>query len=98
MTFGLLVHQHHSFLDLAELTEVSLHLIDGCVLRHAADENLLRLVRRLRAVLWRCMLRINLLSVQRVNRNFQNFLDGIWFLVVNNKSIQSGRLMDRKKG
>lgn len=80
MTFGLLVHKHHSLFHLAELAEVSLHLIDGRVLRDAADEDLLRLVGRLRSVLWSCMLRINLLAIQCVNRNFQDLLDSIRFL------------------
>lgn len=81
MTLRLLVHQHHSLLNLSELTEVSLHLVHGCVLRYAAHENLLRFVRRLRTILWRCVLGVNFLAIQSVNRNFQDFLDSVRFLI-----------------
>jgi hypothetical protein len=87
VTLRLLVHQHHSLLDLSKLAEVSLHLINGCILRHAANENLLRLVGRLRAVLWRCVLRVDFLSIQCVNRNFEDFLDGIRFLIYIDKLV-----------
>lgn len=80
MTFCLLVHEHHSFLHFTELAEIRLHLLDGCVLWDAADEDLLRLVGRLRSVLWSCMFRINLFAIQCVNRNFQDLLDSIRFL------------------
>lgn len=80
MTFRLLIHEHHSFFNLAELTEVSLHLVNRRVLWYTTDENLLRLVSCLGSILWCCMLRINLLSIQCVDWNLQNFLNSIRFL------------------
>ena len=70
MTFSLLVHEHHSLFDLTKLTEISLNLFDGCILRDATNENLLGFIGSLGTILWCCMLGINLLSIKCMNGDF----------------------------
>lgn len=70
MTFSLLIHEHHSLLDLTKLTEISLNLFDGCILRDATNENLLGFIGSLGTILWCCMLGINLLSIKSMNGDF----------------------------
>jgi len=71
---GVLVHQHHRLLHLAELAEVRLHLVRGRVLADAAHEYLLGLAAGLRPVLGRRVLRVDLLAVQRVYGHGQHLL------------------------
>lgn len=75
MSLRLLIHQHHRFLDLAELVEVGLYLLATRLLTHPTDEDLLRPISLLRAVLRRRVLRVDLLPVQGVDRTLQHLVD-----------------------
>ena len=63
MSFGLLVHQHHGLLDLAELVEVGLDLVGRGLLANTAHENFFGLV-CFGLALRCCMFGVNLFSIQ----------------------------------
>ena len=72
--FRLLIHQHHRLLHLAELVEVGLHFVAARVLAHTTNEDLLRPISLFRAILWRRVLRVDLLPVQRMDWTLQHLV------------------------
>jgi len=75
MALGLLIHQHHRLLHLAELIEVGLDLVAARVLTDTAHEDFLRAIGLFRAVLRRRVLRIDLLAIQGVDGTLEDFVD-----------------------
>jgi len=75
VSLGLLIHQHHRLLHLAELIEVGLDLVAARVLTDTAHEDLLGAIGLFRAVLRRRVLRIDLLAIQGVDGTLEDFVD-----------------------